>query len=142
MADAPDPKQIALEGRAMLRSLREKMDDFEAILDALDPPEPWPKGDGLKGLAGYKGPSNHHGILPHLVGERIIAAFQAKDPREMASGINMYLVLRSGAAFVLGQSPSFWKVDAETVARVVNARKDEIGRYLDELRQMPGVNLP
>ncbi len=94
-------------------------------------------------LTDYKGPSNSREIFQHLVGEKIVAAFE--DYKEHTT---VWLVLESGDAFVLGGGPgqawgpSFWRVPKAEVLRVVETRRANIRAGLAELRDMAGVELP
>lgn len=98
--------------------------------------------DGLVmtgGLASYRGPANDADVLRHLVGEKITAAFQGHDGK-------IWIVCTSGAALCFGSlgggNPVFWAENESTVEREVARRRAEIERKLQELRDLPGVELP
>jgi hypothetical protein len=92
-------------------------------------------------LTKYKGASNSREIFAHLVGEKIVAAFESYEDGRT----HVWLVLESGDAFVLGGGPgpacgpSFWKESKANVERVVAARRREIDHRLAELRDMAGM---
>jgi len=104
---------------------------------------PWPHPESEDaGLAASSGTSNNGDILKNLVGEEIAAAFFASEPGRGDLGANLYLVMKSGYAFVLGRQPSYWVKKPEDVQKVIDHRRKEIERNLGDLRQMPGVRLP
>jgi hypothetical protein len=143
MTDDKARKTAEFQARERLRNLAEDirlcpemaMEVERAFSEAARPPV-----EG--GLPAYKGPSNHHDIFKHLVGEKITAAFQAYPPGRRDLGPHLHLVMESGHAFVIGKTGSFWKEDSDYVRRVVSARADQIKTQVDQLRDLPGVRLP
>jgi len=84
-------------------------------------------------LVDYKGPSNSQEILPHLIGEKIKAAFPVRDGEHT----RLWLVMESGSALVLcsigGGTPCMWKEPADKVLREIQRRVDEIERQTRRL---------
>lgn len=127
--------------RSLIEDLKANPEYVSELADLLRSP---PREPADEGLATYKGAANNPDLLKHLIGERIVAAFFGRDPKSSTprEQVNLYLVLESGHAFVLGRSPSYWAAGPEQVKRVVEIRRKEIERNLSELREMPGVRLP
>ena len=90
-------------------------------------------------LSEYKGASNSGEVFRHLVGERIMAAFEDEKG-------HVVLVMESGPALVLGSlgggSPAYWTTSKEDIDMLVAERRKAIEGRLAELRDLPGVALP
>lgn len=93
-------------------------------------------------LTEFKGAANSREIFQYLVGETITAAFINDEGR-------VVIVCASGAAIEFGsmsgldgpKSPVYWKVGVEDLKRMIEKRRGDIERKLNELRDLPGVVL-
>lgn len=94
------------------------------------------------GVANCTAPANDPRILEHLVGEKIVACFEAA-PAGLRQRRYLYLVVESGHAVVLhnvDDTPlAFWVERPEGVKKVVDERKEAICEQLRRLRQMAGI---
>lgn len=90
-------------------------------------------------LTNYKGPSNSSEVFQHLVGEKIVGAFQD-------SAGQVFIVVESGMSLVLSAigsgSPAYWVKNEADTKEIVQKRRKEIEQKLAELRDMAGVDLP
>lgn len=95
-------------------------------------------------LTECKEPSNSRAIFPYLIGEKVVACFEADG--------KIWIVTKSGPAFVLTtqagragertSAPCYWVESSAAVERVTSKRRAEIEAQLAKMRDLPGVKLP
>lgn len=90
-------------------------------------------------ISEYQGPANHVGVLKHLVGEVIKAAFVDQTGR-------VWVVVQSGHAIVFGGfdrlANAFDIVDPAKTSEEIEKRKKELQAHIQDLRWLaPGVDV-
>jgi hypothetical protein len=90
-------------------------------------------------LTEYRGGSNSREVFRHILGERIVAAFEDEKG-------HVVLVMESGPAIVFGGrvdglGPTYWTTSKEDIDMLVAERRKAIEGRLAELRDidMPGL---
>lgn len=79
-------------------------------------------------LKDYRGASNSPELFKYLVGETIRGAFVGDDG-------HIYLVMSDGDAVVFADG-AYWKEGQKDVTRLIDKRKSQIQRQLEELGRL------
>lgn len=81
-------------------------------------------------LTSFKGPANSSEIFQHLVGERIVCAFEDRNGDKV-------IILGSGKGIAFGgNSGSYWPISEEDCKKLIQRRQEELIRRQEELKAM------